>query len=681
MEQLAVRRAWLPSLVTTYAAGVGVLGVIVLLWLATVDSPVEDVVHRPVELGALALALIASEARAIPLPRGDGTSVKITISTIFAVALLVLGPLSFVVVVHATAVVVDDLRSGSRRLQILFNVGQYTLSLAAARWVYCALSGTPYLGEFMHFDGTHLLPALAGGVTFAIVNDVLVSVVLALAGGEPVRRAVFQDPRFKLGTGGLLVALAPVAATVMDESVLMLPLLVLPILSVGRAAHLAVEREKQSLHDPLTGLANRTLFRLRLERALAAPVPGGTAVLMLDLDHFKDINDTLGHHVGDELLYTVGGRLTEAVAEYGHEMLVARLGGDEFAVLLVADDAAQHADAFAQLLLARFAQPLEVHGTRLAVHTSIGITTDATHPLPDVHTALKQADIALYEAKQERARAAVYDERRRTHSDDRVRLLPQLQEAVEKGELVVHYQPQVEATTGRVVGVEALVRWLHPTQGLLPPAVFVDLAESSGLIAPITTFVLREALAATRGWRALGHDLRVSVNLSARQLSDLALPEHVAGVVAAAGVPASALTVEVTESSLMADPRAARTILRGLRALGAQLSIDDFGTGYSSLALLQQLDVDELKIDRSFVQGMSSSGHDETLVRSVIELAHNIGLEVVAEGVETQDVADQLAGLGCERLQGYLFGRPLPADELTDLLLRQPVTAGLISGG
>ena len=662
------RRSWLPAPITAYAGSVGVLGLVVLLAVGVLDNPLPHLAHHPLELAALAVALIASETKAIPLPRGDGTSAVITISTIFALALVVLGPLSFALMTQAAALLVDDVRSRPQPLQILFNLGQCGLSLAIARWVYCALSSAPFLGGYTPFDGRHLLAALAAGAAFAVVNDSLVSVVLALAAGEPVRRALTQDPRLKLGSSGLLVALAPVAATVLRESVLMLPLLILPILSVGRAAHLAVEREKQSLHDPLTGLANRALFRLRLERALAAPDAGGVAVLMLDLDYFKDINDTLGHHVGDELLCTVAGRLTEAVADYGREMLVARLGGDEFAVLLVGDTPVYHATAFADLLLARFSQPLDVDGTRLAVHTSIGITTDAEGPLKDVHTALKQADIALYEAKQERARAAVYDERRMTHNHERVRLLPQLQEAIEKGEIIVHYQPQVDATTSRVVAVEALVRWQHPVQGLLPPATFIDLAENSGLIVPITTFVLREALAAARKWRSMGHDVGVSVNLSPRQLSDLALPEHVARVVAASGVPASVLTVEVTESSLMADARAARAILRGLRALGVQLSIDDFGTGYSSLALLQQLDVDELKIDRSFIQGMTSSGHDETLVRSVIELAHNIGLTVVAEGVETAGIAAQLADLGCERLQGYLFGRPLPEAELTELL-------------
>jgi diguanylate cyclase (GGDEF)-like protein len=669
------RLGWMPSALSSYAGVVGILGLVALLLIARIDSPVSDFRSNPLPLGALALALVASETKAIPLPRGDGTVAHITISTIFAVALVILGPLTVALTVHTIAVIVDDLRSKSRPIQMLFNCGQYCLSLIAARWAYCQLVGTDLLGEFTPFGGDHLVAALAAGVIFALVNDTLVSVVMALATGERVVSALTQDPRFKLGTAGLLIALAPVAACVLQETPLMLPLLILPILSVGRAAHLAVEREKQSLHDSLTGLANRALFRLRLERALTAP-GGGIAVLMLDLDYFKDINDTLGHHVGDDLLCAVASRLNETVGHDDETSLVARLGGDEFAILLLGERPQARGEALAERLLTAFSQPVDVGGTRLAVHTSIGITSNQDGPLSDVHTALKQADIALYEAKQERARASVYNPQSTTGSADRVRLLPQLQEALEAGQLCVYYQPQVDTAMSRIVAVEALVRWHHPTEGMLPPGAFIDLAESSGLIAPITTFVLREALGAARRWRSLGYDVGVSVNLSARQLSDLALPGHVAELITASGVPASVLTVEVTESSLMADPRAARAILRGLRDLGVQLSIDDFGTGYSSLALLQQLDVDELKIDRSFIQGMFSSGHDETLVRSVIELAHNIGLAVVAEGVETEAIAAQLTKLNCERLQGYLFGRPMPADDLEDLLRAESPAEG-----
>ena len=574
---------------------------------------------------------------------------------------------------HTVAVAVDDLRSRSRPLQVVFNAGQYCLALLAARWTWCALTGTPVLRGFTPFHGSGLIPALAAGAVFAVVNDGLVSVVVALAGGQPVRSALAQDLGFKLGTAGLLVALAPIAASVLKESVLMLPLLVLPILSVGRAANLAVAREQESLHDA----AHRAPQPHPVPSCASSAALGSTGVAVICSTSTTSRRSTTPSGTTSATSSCASRWPAGCAAGVGRERhrdrpgVVARLGGDEFAVLLTGDAPLARAEAFAEQLLAGFAQPVEVQGTRLSVHTSIGITTSDAGPLGDVHTALKQADIALYEAKQERARARVFDPATMTAAAERVRLLPQLQEAIEAGQLRVHYQPQVDAHTGHVVGVEALVRWQHPVEGLLPPAAFIDLAESSGLVIPLTTFVLRESLAAVRRWRALGVDVGVSVNLSARQLSDLDLPAHVAGLLAEAGVPASALTVEVTESSLMTDTRAARAILGGLREMGVQLSIDDFGTGWSSLALLQQLDVDELKVDRGFVQGMETSPHDQRLVRSVVELAHSIGLSVVAEGVETGAVAARLAALGCERLQGYLFGRPMPAEDLEGLLRLQ----------
>ena len=561
-----------------------------------------------------------------------------------------------------------DVVSRLRPVQMLFNIGQYAVSLVLARWVYSMTASTPLLGGLTPFDGHHLLPALAAGTAFVLVNDLLVGVVIALSSGVRVRKVLTQDTRFTLQTSGVLVGLAPIAALLLKESVLMLPLLVLPILSVGRAAHFAVLREQQSLHDPLTGLANRELFRMRVEQALAAPASPGIAVLMLDLDYFKDVNDALGHHVGDELLCVVAARITETVRRYGDHALVARLGGDEFAVLLDWQRPEDEALRCAERLLHEFSLPADVNGTRLSVQASIGITSSQVGSIDDVHTALKQADIALYESKQERARASVYRHETMTASTERVRLLPQLHEAIEENRLAVVYQPQVETATGRLVSVEALVRWDHPTEGRLGPMAFIDLAESAGLIAPITTFVLGEALAAVARWQQQGSPMRVSVNVSARQLSDLSLPEHVAELLATSGAAASALTIEVTEGSLMADPRAARTILRELRSMGVQLSIDDFGTGYSSLVLLQQLDVDELKIDRSFVMGMAAGRNDDVLVRSIIDLGHNLGLTVVAEGVETTPVAEHLTSMGCDLLQGYLFSRPLDRAGIDGLL-------------
>jgi diguanylate cyclase (GGDEF)-like protein len=485
-----------------------------------------------------------------------------------------------------------------------------------------------------------------------------------------------EDIRFKIETSGVLVALAPVAALLVEESVLMLPLLVLPVLAVRRTAHLAALRERQSLRDPLTGLANRELFRRRLDRALSAAAPGedaGVAVLMIDMDHFKDVNDTLGHHVGDELLCELARRIEHATRleaeEHGSaaDAAVARLGGDEFAVLLPGDVPADAAVRLADHLLTSLSRPMDLHGTRLSVQCSIGITTTGPREV-DVHGLLKEADIALYEAKRERARYSVFRHGTVTGSAERLRMLPHLRDAIDAGRLVVHYQPQLDVVREQVVAVEALVRWDHPTEGLLGPDTFIDLAESAGLVARITTAVLDAALEAARHWRSRGWQVSVSVNLSARQLSDLALPGRVAEHLRRWDVPASQLTIEVTESSLMSDARQATAILRELRDMGVRLAIDDFGTGYSSLVLLQRLDVDEIKVDRSFVSGLGPGSCDDILVRSIIELGHNLGLRVVAEGVETDDVADRLRELGCDRLQGYLVGRPM-AREAIDALI------------
>ncbi len=651
-----------------YAVGIGLSGLVLMAVVLVLDPPFSALADHPLPLLVLAGALLVGELRAIPVPRGDDTVTPITISTIFVVALVVLGPLSFALGAMAVAVLIDDLVSRLRPVQMLFNVGQYAISLIVARWVYSLTTSTPLLGGLTPFDGHDLVPALAAGAAFVLVNDVLVGVVIALSTRVRVRTVLTEDTRFTLQTSGVLVGLAPIAALLLKESVFMLPLLVLPILTVGRAAHFAVLREQQSLHDPLTGLANRELFRMRVEQALAASGSPGLAVLMLDLDYFKDVNDALGHHVGDELLCVVAERISAAVRCYGDQAEVARLGGDEFAILLVTTRPEREALVCAERLLREFSLPADVHGTRLSVQASIGITSSEAGLIDNVHTALKQADIALYESKQERARASVYRHETMTASTERVRLLPQLHEAIDSNRLVVLYQPQIETATGRIISVEALVRWDHPTEGRLAPATFIDLAESAGLIAPITTFVLGEALAAVAQWQSQGSAMRVSVNVSARQLSDLSLPEHVAELLRTSGAPASALTIEVTEGSLMADPRAARTILRELRTMGVQLSIDDFGTGYSSLVLLQQLDVDELKIDRSFVMGMASGRNDDVLVRSIIDLGHNLGLTVVAEGVETTEVADTLQSMGCDLLQGYLFSRPLDRAGIDELL-------------
>ncbi len=669
----------LPSVAVAYAATTGVLGAATGAAVVAASPPLAAVAADPVPLVVLALALVLGELVPVPVTRGDDTISPVTISTTFAVALLLLAPLSWVLLVHTAAVVLDDARTARRPLQVLFNAGQYVLSLVAARAVLGLLTGAPLLGTPSTSGAAGLLAALAAGLTFALVNDGLVAVVAALSTRRPVLAVLTEDIRFKLETSGVLIALGPIAALLAGTSVLMLPLLVLPVLAVRRTALTAALRERQSLHDPLTGLANRALFGQRLDQAIVGQGDRGLAVMMLDLDHFKDVNDVLGHHVGDELLQQVAGRISACVQRAGGEVAaeVARLGGDEFAVLLVAVDPARAASALAVDLLAAFAVPVEIAGSRLAIDTSIGITTTAAGPLPDGSTALQQADIALYDAKLERARASTYSPLTMSGSAERLELLPDLRAAVETEQLTVLYQPQVRVGDQQVVAVEALVRWDHPTRGRLGPDAFIALAESTGLITRITTIVLEQAVRACAAWAAGGSPIGVSVNLSARQLSDRSLPEHVAALLAASGAPRGALTVEVTESSLMADPRAARSILSELREMGVQLAIDDFGTGYSSLALLQQLEVDELKVDRSFVSGLTSGGNDEILVRSTIDLAHNLGLRVVAEGVESSEIAHRLGALGCDLLQGYRFGRPMERAGITALLASQRSAAAL----
>ncbi len=656
-----------------YATSVGLLGSLAALVVVVLAPPWSGATAPLAQLAVLCVFLLVGELTSVPVMRGDRAVEPVTTSTTFAVALVALGPLSLLLLVHTLAVAIDDLRAHRRPIQILFNAGQYAISILAARAVLTLTSSVTFTGGLPAFTADLLLPTLAAGATFAIVNDGLVSVVAALATGQPVTAMVRDDIKFKLETSGVLVALGPVAALAVGTSVLMLPLLVLPVLAVRRTSQVAALREHQSLHDPLTGLANRALFRRRLERAIETHGDRDLAVLMIDLDHFKDVNDTLGHDIGDDLLREIGRRTQAAAAPYGREVEVARLGGDEFAVLLVTESPELRALQLAADLLDHLARPIDAGTTRVSVQASVGITTSDGAPLSDVRTTLRQADIALYEAKDERARAVVFRPGSSTESVDRLLLLPDLREAIIAGRIVPAFQPQVDALTGQVVMLEALARWDHPTKGRLLPKSFIDIAESSGLISPLTTTVLRLSLEAVAVWRADGFEVGVAVNLSARLLSDLDLPVRVAALLAETGVPAEALTVEVTENSLMSDVRAARTILLALRDMGVRLSIDDFGTGYSSLVLLHQLDVDELKIDRSFVEDLTPGSHAEYLVRSIIELGHNLGLSVVAEGVENERTAARLRQLGCDRLQGYLYGPAVDRRHADALLTSAPV--------
>jgi diguanylate cyclase (GGDEF)-like protein len=425
------------------------------------------------------------------------------------------------------------------------------------------------------------------------------------------------------------------------------------------------EIQHQALHDSLTGLPNRELFHDRLEQtiALARREAGTSAVLLIDLDRFKEINDTLGHQSGDILLEHVGRTLSAVVRESD---TVARLGGDEFAVVAPRTDV-EGALLLADKLREELGRPSNVMGIDLEIDASFGIALFPEHGT-DADTLLRHADVALYISKDAHA-PSVYEKEHDHYSPERLALVTDLRRAVSSGnELVVHFQPQADVRTGHIVRAEALVRWQHPTRGLIGPDTFLPLAEHTGLMRPLTRIVLEASVVQCRAWRDAGLDVAIAVNISGRDLLDVALPDEVAATLERFGVPADRLELEITENTILTDPVRARAVLARLSELGVTLAIDDFGAGYSSLGYLKRLPVDVLKIDRSFVMNMSSDENDAVIVRSTIDLGHNLGLRVVAEGVEDELAMQTLGKLDCDIAQGYYLGRPAPADDLLQIL-------------
>jgi diguanylate cyclase (GGDEF)-like protein len=648
--------------VHVYCGVVAAVGISLLVGLSVGEShAIADAVSWQFLL--FSAFVVFGELRPISVPRGDAES-SVTISTLFAFVLLLSFGTAPAVLSFGLASLIGDLVSRAKWWKALFNVGQYTLAMAAAGVILDTL-GLQDEGS-IRFSAPVLLVVLLAGAVFFLVNVGVTAVAVAMVQRLPLLTFLRQDLLFHAASTGVLIAISPIVVVAADHSLALIPVIIVPMLVAYKTASTTLEKEHQALHDALTGLPNRTLFYDRAQQAVLAARRDGTAtaVMIIDLDRFKEINDTLGHHTGDLLLKQVGPRLQGVLRDSD---TVARLGGDEFGVLLRRVQGVADVELLAERITSALDQPFQVNDLRLEVGASIGSALYPEHG-QDAETLIQRADVAMYMAKADHDGHAIYNPANDQHSTGRLTLVSELRQAIEAGQLVVYYQPKISLRSGEVDGVEALLRWNHPTRGMVSPDEFIPLAEQTGLIKPLTLFVVEQALRQCRAWHEAGHRIRMAVNLSARMVHDTQLPGVLRRLLEVTAMAPHWLDLELTETSIMADQTRSLEVLSALDALGVSLSVDDFGTGYSSLAYLKRLPVDEIKIDRSFVMHMGEDDNDAVIVRSTIDLGRNLGLRVVAEGVETAEVLTQLADMGCDIAQGYYFSRPIPASAMTEWL-------------
>jgi diguanylate cyclase (GGDEF)-like protein len=630
------------------------------------------------ELALLTLFTVLAELTPLQIRHGEeATHVILSITFSFAV-LLSLGALA-AILAQGLASAVDDARRGKPLWKIGFNIGQHILWISAASGVLRLFAGTFSLSIPVHLSVEGLGVIALAGLAYFVVNYVSIATAVALSeeiGIVTHFRRSGKDLLFQGSIDTLLIALAPIVAVATSNSLLLLPLIALPLAAVHKAAKVSLENAGlvetlkvkaeenayQATHDSLTGLPNRTLFHDRLQQAVLGVARSGAAVavMLMDLDRFKEINDALGHQTGDLVLQEMSHRLSGIVREGD---TIARLGGDEFALVVTSLDDVSAVQVVANRILHAFDDPFMINGMALHIGASLGI---AIHPeqgtSPDV--LIQRADVAMYVAKNNRTGYEYYSPDSDYHSPARLALVDELRAAINERALTLHYQPKVDFGTEGAVGVEALARWDHPRRGAISPVEFIELAEQSGLINPLTFYVLDRALEQMKNWLAKGLDLTVSVNLSLQSLLDLQLPAMVEDMLKKWEVPPAHLILEITESCMMSDPTRTMAILNTLNDMGVRLSIDDFGTGYSSLSYLKRLPVSELKIDKSFVMDMLADESNAVIVRSTIDLGKNLGLRVVAEGVASDAIYSTLVQLGCSLAQGFHISRPIPADEI-----------------
>ena len=616
-------------------------------------------------LAMIAAILIFSELRPIVMTRLIGNPVSISLAFVFAA--MYLWGLYPAVLLYAASIVLSEILQRKPLWKILFNVGQYICSLGAA-WLVLVVAGVVPSPTAPHLDmsAKDLWWIAASWIVYHLVNLALVA---GLSEDEDISWWEDFSDEFWFYTVSTLAVLAlspliAIVAVAYPYSWTMLPLLLLPLLAVQKAAEMSRHQEHLSLHDPLTGLPNRVLLNDRIEQALArsSRMRGMVVVMFLDLDLFKVVNDSLGHHAGDALLIDVAQRLKSAVRSGD---TLARFGGDEF-VVMCEDVTEDEVNAIADRITSSLRQSFTSDDRNVTVTASIGVAVATANSTPQ--TLLRDADVAMYRAKEHgRNQVVMFDEAMHEQANERLLDAVGLRRALEHDEFRVVYQPILDIATGRTIGMEALIRWEDPERGLVPPGMFIPAAEETGLIAPIGEWVLDVALSDVKDWHdEFGlNDIWVAVNISSRQLLSPTLVDEVQRSLYEAGVPASCLQLEITESAVMTDLAPVLDVLAQLRRLGVSLAVDDFGTGYSSLAYLKRLPVTTLKIDRAFVSGLGGieDAFDRPIVDAIIKMAQSLGLDVIAEGVEAPGQLDALSDLGGQFAQGFLWARPMTADD------------------
>ncbi|AEW96682.1 MULTISPECIES: putative bifunctional diguanylate cyclase/phosphodiesterase [Streptomycetaceae] len=598
---------------------------------------------------------------------GTGSGAALTVAV-----LLLYGWVPAVLVSLAVVVLVGAARRHRWR-QALLHGAVDVLGIAAAAAVLAATGHHPSV-EHPWRPESWTLPALPAVVVTAMCYLAATRALLwySLAprtGGLPsmARTALLRQAL----VGVALLGISPLIVAVADRMPMLLPLFSVPLIALDSTLWIARARAEEQLRDPLTGLPNRQWLLERTWSALDQAERNGerAALVLIDLDRFRSVNDTLGHLAGDRLLLQIAERLRLALPR-GAE--AARLGGDEFAVLLPGCDSPTRAQRVARTLVAALGSPLNLDGLTLVLEASAGVAVFPDHAV-DAEGLLRRADVAMYEAKRGRSGVEVYEATRDGNTPDRLGLLGDLRRAIDHGDVELHYQPKV-GFDGRVAGLEALLRWVHPERGRVSPEEFIAIAESSGLMPQLTEYVLETALAQVARWRAMGIEVPVAVNVSPRDVHTPGFAGSVAARLARHGVPPAALQLEITEHVLLEDPQRAADTLAGLTGHGVKMSLDDFGTGYSSLVHLRRLPVSELKIDRSFVARLVVDSEDAAIVRCTVDLAHSLGLLVVAEGVEDDETWEHLRDLGCDAIQGWLVAAAMPPEEATSWLRSRAVS-------